>query len=85
MRTVQIKIHTSPLRAAIADFIRKNTKKGIPNPFIAELWKDDEFYLKVIEAREKTLSQDQVREIRELVRMGRSITEITDEVSALNE
>ncbi len=70
---------------AIAEYVRQNPRKGIPNPFIAELWKDDDFYLKVIEARSKTLSADQVRKIRELASMGRSVTEIAEEVDALNE
>jgi hypothetical protein len=70
---------------AIADYFRKNPRRGIPNPFIAELWKDDDFYLKVIEAREKTLSPEQVRKIRELNKFGKSIIQITKEVDALNE
>ena len=70
---------------AIAEYGRQNPMKGIPNPFIAELWKDDEFHLKNIEAKQKTLSADQVRRIRELTRMGRSVTEITEEVGARNE
>ena len=70
---------------AIAEFVRRNPRKGIPNPFIAELWKDDEYYLKVIEARPKTLSPSQVKKIRELVKIGRSVSEIAEEVDALNE
>ncbi len=81
----QIDISLEERDTAIADFVRRNPRKGIPNPFIAELWKDDEFYLKVIEAREKTLSPEQVRNIRKLARMGKSVTEITKEVCALNE
>jgi len=45
---------------AISEFARRNPRKGLPNPFIAALWKDDSFYLKNIEAKEKTLSVDQV-------------------------
>jgi hypothetical protein len=70
---------------AIAEYIKKNPRKGIPNPFIAELWKDDAYYLKVIEAREKTLSPEQVRKIRELNKIGKSIIQIKQEVDALNE
>ena len=73
---------------AIVEFVRryprKGMRKGIPNPFIAELWKDDGFYLRVIGARPKTLSPDQVRKIRELHGMGWSVTEIREEVGALN-
>jgi hypothetical protein len=70
---------------AIEKFIRRNPRKGIPNPFIAELWKDDEFYLKVMEARPKTLSPEQVREIRRLARQNWSFNQIVEEVGALNE
>ena len=70
---------------AIAEFVRQNPRKGIPNPFIAELWKDDKFYLKIIESRPKTLSPRQVKKIRELSKIGRPISEIAEEVDALNE
>lgn len=70
---------------AIAMFSKQNPRKGIPNPFIAELWKDDEYYLKIIEARPKTLSPDQVRKIRKLARMDWSVAKITEEVGALND
>ena len=70
---------------AISDYLRQNPRKGIPNPFIAELWKDDDFYLKNIGARTKTLSPNQVRMIRELWAKGRSVAEIAEEVGALNE
>ncbi len=70
---------------AIAEYVRQNPRKGIPNPFISKLWEDDEYYIKVIEARPKSLSQDQVRMIRELNRLGRSVSEIVIEVGALNE
>lgn len=83
--TDRINIPLEERDKAIADFVRGNPRKGIPNPFIAELWKDDEFYLKVIEARSNTLSQEQVKMIRELNELGRSVAEITKEVGALNE
>ena len=70
---------------AVTEYLRQNPRKGIPNPFMAELWKDDDFYLKNIEARPKTLSPDQVRLIRELWKNDRSIADIADEVGALNE
>ena len=70
---------------AIAEFVRRNPRQGVPNPFIAELWKDDEFYLKVITAKKKNLSPDQVRKIRKLAELGRTDTEIVKEVGAINE
>ena len=70
---------------AIAIYAKQNPRKGIPNPFIAELWKDDEYYLKIIEARPKTLSPAQVRKIREMARMGWPVAKIKEEVGALND
>ena len=70
---------------AIQEFIRRNPNKGAQNPFIAELWKDDEFYLKVMKARPKTLSPDQVRKIRKLADLGQTDTEIVKEVGAIDE
>ena len=70
---------------AMAEYLRQNPRKGIPNPFVAELWKDDDYYLKVIEARPKTLSPEQVRLIRRLAAEGKSIEETAEEVGALNE
>lgn len=70
---------------AIAEYLRRNPRKGIPNPFISELWKDEQFYLRVMESREKTLSPEQVRRIRELAEMGWHAADIVDEVDALNE
>jgi hypothetical protein len=70
---------------AIAEYIRQHPLKGIPNPFMSELWKDDDYYLKVIGSREKTLTPDQVREIRALGQSGYSVAEITRKVGALNE
>ena len=70
---------------AISKFAVMNPRKGIPNPFIADLWKDDDFYLRIIEAKEKTLSELQVRKVRELHQLGKTIPEITQEVNALND
>lgn len=70
---------------AISDYLRQNPRKRIPNPFIAKLWKDDDFYLKSIGAEAKTLSPDQVRMIGELWAKGRSVADIAEEVGALNE
>lgn len=70
---------------AIAEYLRENPRKGIPNPFMAELWKDDNHYLKVNAANPKRLSAPQVRRIRELAAEGSSIEDITKAVGALNE
>lgn len=83
--TDRIDISLGERDRAIAMYARQNPRKGIPNPFIAELWKNDEYYLKIIEARPKTLSPDQVRKIRVLARKDWSVVKIAEEVGALNE
>jgi hypothetical protein len=70
---------------AIGEYLRQNPRKGVPNPFVAELWKDDAHYLKVMESNPRTLSADQVRAIRELDAGGMSVEDITEKVGALNE
>lgn len=70
---------------AMTEYIRQNPRKGIPNPFISDLWKDDEFYLKVMQSRKKTLSPDQVKMIRKLDKDGWDTDKIVKEVGALNE
>ena len=80
-----VNINLEEREKAIEEYISQNPRKGIPNPFISKLWEDDEYYLKVIQARPKTLSTDKVRKIRELYKLGRSISEIVTEVGALNE
>jgi hypothetical protein len=70
--------------AALERYMREHPRKGIPNPFITELWKDDEFYLKVLAGSAKKLSPEQVRKIRELGKSGIPAAEIVDEVDALN-
>ena len=69
---------------AIAEYLRQNPRKGVPNPYLSDLWKDDDYYLKVIQARPKTLSPDQVLQIRSLNSQGKSMDEIADAVGALN-
>jgi hypothetical protein len=70
---------------AITEYARRHPRKGMPNPFLSELWQDDEYYLRVIGSRKKTLTPDQVREIRTLHNAGYSIAEITKKVEAINE
>jgi len=83
--TNSVNIGLEDREKAITEYVRQNPRKGIPNPFIADLWKNDEYYLKVIEGRPNTLSQDQVKQIWILHGLGRSINKITKEVGALNQ
>lgn len=71
--------------AAMAEYLRQHPRKGVPNPFLAELWKDDDYYLKVIATRPKTLSPEQVREIRRLAAVDTPVDQIAETVGALNE
>jgi hypothetical protein len=32
---------------ALGEYLRQDSGKGIPNPFMVELWKGDTYYLKV--------------------------------------
>lgn len=70
---------------AISEYARQHPRKGIPNPFISELWEDDDYYLRVVGSREKALSANQVRRIRKLHEMGWTVSAITKEVNALND
>jgi hypothetical protein len=69
---------------AIDELARQSPLKGVPNPFIAECWKDPEHYGKVIGARDKSLSVEQVHRIRELKQEGWAVKDIVKEVGALN-
>jgi len=64
--------------------VQLHPRLGIPNEKVAQLWKNDEHYLKVIGSRDKTLSPDQVFQIRHLSASGKTPENILSEVGALN-
>ncbi|MGR4872221.1 hypothetical protein ACIPRI_25505 [Variovorax sp. LARHSF232] len=68
----------------LRSWLRENPRKGLPAPWISELWKTDEYALSVICGPEGRLSVDQVRIIRELARRGDRFEAICAEVGALN-
>lgn len=70
---------------AVTEYVRQNPRKGMPNPFMSELWEDDDFYLRVINAKEKTLNSEQVKKIRKLYEDGYEARDIAKQVGALNE
>ena len=47
-------------------------------------WEDDEYYLKVIGARAKTLTPAKVRRIRQLEALGWDLEKVAEDVDALN-
>ena len=83
--TDRIEIDLDERENAIFEYLRQNPRKGIPNPFMSELWQDDEYYLKVIGSKEKTLTAGQVREIRRLGKEGLVPHEILIRVGGINE
>ncbi|OLO09808.1 hypothetical protein BTW08_00930 [Salinicola sp. MH3R3-1] len=70
--------------AALVEYQRQHPKAGIPNLFISELWKDDEYAARIICGPEGRLSVQQVQEIRKLNSMGVSLGKIVELVNALN-
>jgi hypothetical protein len=65
-------------------WLQENPRKGLPAPWISELWKTDEYALSVICGPEGRLSVEQVRRIRELARDGETYESICSVVGALN-
>lgn len=59
-------------------------RAGIPNLLIAGLWEDDAFYERIMDAREDTLSKEQVRRIRYLASLGWNADKICAEIGARN-
>ena len=69
---------------AIELFQRDNPRHGIPNLIVSNLWKKEEYAIRVICGPEGRLSVDQVLKIRRLGREGGNIDEITELVGARN-
>lgn len=70
--------------AAVLAYVRKRPRSGVPNMLISGLWKNDDFYTKVITGRSNTLSVEQVRAIRTLASQGESAAGIASKVGARN-
>jgi|GEM_PF-3973119 len=62
----------------------QSCRKGVPNLIVSDLWKDDEYALKVICGGEKRLSVEQVQHIWDLHFRGVNIDKISDIVKARN-
>lgn len=70
---------------AIAEYARRTgVRAGVPNLFLSELWRDDEFYLKVLAGRSDVLTPGQVLAIRDLAAKGRTAQQIFEAVGARN-
>ena len=83
--TDKIDINLEERDHAISRYVsRVGTKAGVPNLFLAELWRDEEFYLKVLSGRSDVLTPGQVLAIRQLAAKGRTPQQIFEAVGARN-
>ena len=68
--------------AALVDYLRKNPRKGLPNPAVARHWENPEYAARVICGRAGRLGLDQLREIRRLASIGTTADGIARVVGA---
>ncbi len=65
-------------------YLREHPRKGVANPLIAALWKDENYVASVICGRDDRLSVEQLRLIRSLQTSGLSLSEIVSLAGARN-
>ena len=82
--TKRINIKLKERDKALEEYAKRYPRKGIPAPWVKEYWKDYDNYKNYINKRSDTLSDDQVRHIRALNKIGKSPNEIVGEVGARN-
>jgi hypothetical protein len=83
--TDRVEVSLAERDQAIAEYARRaGVRAGVPNLFLAELWRDDEFYLKVLAGRSDVLTPGQVLAIRDLAAKGRTPQQIFEAVGARN-
>jgi hypothetical protein len=86
--TDRVEITLEERDRAIAEFVRRGGdgggRAGVPNLLLAELWRDEDFYLKVLGGRSDVLSPAQVLTIRDLSAKGRTAQQIFEVVGARN-
>lgn len=81
----QVEVSLEERDRAIAEYARRvGVRAGVPNLFLAELWRDDDFYLKVLGGRSDVLSPGQVLAIRDLADQGRTPQQIFEVIRARN-
>jgi hypothetical protein len=70
---------------AIVEYIRRDgVRTRVPNLLLAQLWRDDEFYLKVLAGRDDVLTPNKVVTIRQLAAEGKDERMIFEIVGARN-
>ena len=70
--------------AILETWMRENPRKGLPAPWVAEKWKDDEWAANIICGPKVRLSIAQVRAIRQMHSEGLTPEEIREKVMARN-
>jgi hypothetical protein len=65
-------------------WIDEHPRKGLPAPWVAEKWRDDEWAAQAITSQEGRLTIDQVKAIRSLGASGQSAAKIVENVGARN-
>nr|WP_145546458.1 hypothetical protein [Variovorax boronicumulans] len=65
-------------------WLKENPRKGLPAPWVSELWKTDDYALSVICGPDGRLSVEQVRRVRDLARGGEELETICAAVGARN-
>jgi hypothetical protein len=51
-------------------YFKNESRTGIPNPMIEKLWRNDQYYAKVIGNRDSTFSSDDINKIRAMAQEG---------------
>lgn len=83
--TNKVEISLEERERAIEQYARRvGVRAAVPNLFLAGLWRDDEFYLKVLAGRSDVLTPGQVLAIRDLAAKGRTPQQIFEAVGARN-
>jgi len=83
--TDKVEISLEERDRAISEYVRrKGVRPTVPNLFLAELWRDDEFYLKVLAGRSDVLTPGQVLAIRDLSARHHPPQQIVEMVGARN-
>jgi hypothetical protein len=83
--TPSVSISLEERENAILEYVkREGTRVRVPNLLLAKLWRDDEFYLKVLAGRDDVLTPAQVVAIRQMANEGKNERTIFETVGARN-
>jgi hypothetical protein len=69
---------------ALLAYAKEHPRIGMPNLLIAGLWEDDDYYARVIQSRDNTLTKEQVTQIWQLYGQSFNVQQITEAVGARN-